>query len=146
MIDPAKSKASHLLIAVPAAAVAGGLTLVLGFGFHEPVGEILRELPFAVLEGFAVGLYVLPFAAAAGVPTYFILRRFRRITGLLCALVGISVGLLVGLAEPKLPMWSLVCALTGLVAAIVGYGALRLLSERVSPNPTAERDVKLPPI
>lgn len=127
MIDPSHTKPKHLLVAIPVAAIAGGLVATLGFGVHEPPSlEYLLAVPAAIVAG----LYVLPIALVAGVAGYFALRRLRLLNAVSCAAIGLATGLAVAAVDPVQPFWVFLCAALGLTSALAAYGVLWLLARR----------------
>jgi len=139
MIDLRYTKPKHLLVAVPVAAIAGGLVVTLGFGAHEPPSiEYLLAVPSAII----LGLYVLPFALVAGVVGYFALRRLRLLGAAPCAAIGLAMGLAVAALDPVQPFWVFLCAAIGLTSALAAYGVLWLLAKPPAPNSTPHADAR----
>ena len=139
MIDLRYSKPKHLLLAIPAAAIAGGVVVTLGFGAHEPPSiEYLLAIPGAVI----LGLYVLPFALVAGVMGYFVLRHFRLLGATPCAAIGLAIGLAVAAVDPVQPFWVFLCAAIGLTSALTAYVVLWYLARPPAPNSTPHSDAR----
>ncbi len=149
MIEPERTSAVHLLAAVPAAAWAAvwagyiGSFVAYVVRYPQGVSELLSELAnqasvlgvgAMILWTLFLGAYVLPLVVIFGVPAYFLLRRRNKLTLSWSAVLGLASGILLGFvadvaaelsAAPVLTIWG---GWVGLVAALAGYGVLRLLS------------------
>ena len=138
MVDLRYSRPKHLLAAVPVASFVGALVMVLGMGAKEPLAEFVFAVPTAAF----VALYILPFAGIGALVAYFALRRIRLLSAVPCALVGLGIGLAVAAADPKEPLWMILCAVVGVVSALAGYWVLWRLARPPAPNSPIERDAR----
>ena len=131
------SKPAHLVLALPAAGFIASCLLLLTMTAGEfanisfewrSIGEVL----LAVLAGtLALAIYTIPLVTVLGVPVYFLLRRFGRLTPAFFigagALVGLVIGVQVGFNAHSLFFGSLF-VLNGAASAAVGYWVLHRLA------------------
>ena len=141
------SKPAHLFLALPAAGFTASCLLLLTMTAGEFAaisfewGSIAQVL-LAVLTGtLALGIYTVPLVAVLGVPVYFLLRHFGRLSPAFFigagALAGLVIGVQVGFKAHSL-FFGALFVLNGAVSAAVGYGVLRRLA-RPGSDPRVNR-------
>jgi hypothetical protein len=106
MIDKTRSKALHLLVALPLAALSGSFALFLIAGIDK-IGNAKFNLETlgAFLEGIVAvvigSIFMLIFVMPVGLLAFFALRRLNQLKSSVIIPIGVVIGLLFGLTLPS---------------------------------------------
>jgi hypothetical protein len=130
VIDSRKSRGTDLFAAVIAGSIASFAALCTISAAKEL--SSIGTLRWNDLKVAAVFLAVfVPAATVAAVPSYFLLRRMRRLGWLECSCVGLVVGVLVAALLPAKDFASaVVLCFSSLIGAIAAYASLASSASR----------------